>query len=56
MCRAAKAVGAHGLLLEVHPNPREARCDADQALTFGDFERIMSDLAAIPLVHDEADA
>jgi chorismate mutase/prephenate dehydratase len=52
MCRAAKAVGAHGLLLEVHPNPREARCDADQALTFGDFERIMTDLSAIPLIHD----
>jgi 3-deoxy-7-phosphoheptulonate synthase len=51
LCRAAKAVGAHGLLLEVHPNPAEAKCDADQALTFGDFARIMAELAEVPLVH-----
>jgi 3-deoxy-7-phosphoheptulonate synthase len=51
LCRAAKAVGAHGLLLEVHPNPSEAKCDADQALTFGDFARIMAELAEVPLVH-----
>jgi chorismate mutase/prephenate dehydratase len=49
LCRAAKAVGAHGLLLEVHPNPAEAKCDADQALTFGDFKRIMDELALIPI-------
>ena len=49
LCRAAKAVGAHGLLIEVHPNPAEAKCDADQAQTFGDFRRIMADLAGIPL-------
>ncbi|HEX3463275.1 MAG TPA: 3-deoxy-7-phosphoheptulonate synthase [Candidatus Elarobacter sp.] len=48
LCRAAKAVGAHGLLLEVHPNPAEAKCDADQALTFGDFKRIMAELASVP--------
>ena len=48
LCRAAKAVGAHGLLLEVHPNPAEAMCDADQALTFGDFARIMAELASVP--------
>ena len=51
LCRAAKAVGAHGLLLEVHPNPSEAKCDADQALTFGDFASIMAELAEVPLVH-----
>ncbi len=49
LCSAAKAVGAHGLLVEVHPNPAEAKCDADQAQTFGDFRRIMGDLAGIPL-------
>jgi len=52
LCRAAKAVGAHGLLVEVHPNPSEARSDADQALTFGDFARIMRELDAIPLLQD----
>ena len=50
LCRAAKAVGAHGLLLEVHPNPAEAMCDADQALTFEDFAQITRDLSAIPLL------
>jgi chorismate mutase/prephenate dehydratase len=49
LCRAAKAVGAHGLLVEVHPNPREARSDADQALTFDDFAKIMAELAEIPV-------
>jgi 3-deoxy-D-arabino-heptulosonate 7-phosphate (DAHP) synthase len=48
LCRAAKAVGAHGLLIEVHPNPAEAKCDADQALTFSDFAQIVRELAAIP--------
>ncbi|HYZ15284.1 MAG TPA: 3-deoxy-7-phosphoheptulonate synthase [Candidatus Acidoferrum sp.] len=52
LCRAAKAVGAHGLLVEVHPNPVEAKSDADQQLTFGDFGRMMSELADVPLVHE----
>ena len=49
LCRAAKAVGAHGLLVEVHPNPTEARSDADQALTFNDFGRMMDELAKVPV-------
>jgi chorismate mutase/prephenate dehydratase len=48
LCRAAKAVGAHGILIEVHPNPEEAKSDKDQALTFDDFRVIMDDLAKIP--------
>lgn len=48
LCLAAKAVGAHGLLIEVHPNPSEAKSDADQALTFGDFALIMEALARVP--------
>ena len=48
LCRAAKAVGAHGIIVEVHPNPEEAKSDKDQALTFDDFEEIMSDLDGIP--------
>jgi 3-deoxy-7-phosphoheptulonate synthase len=51
LCRAAKAVGAHGLLIEVHPNPSEAKSDADQALTFGDFAEVMRELGEVPLVH-----
>jgi chorismate mutase/prephenate dehydratase len=49
LARAAKAVGAHGILVEVHPNPAEAKSDAEQALTFEDFELIMADLGQIPV-------
>src|SRR6185503_997131 len=48
LCRAAKAVGADGILIEVHPNPAVAKSDADQALTFADFEEIVADLSRIP--------
>ena len=48
LCRAAKAVGAHGIIIEVHPDPKVAKSDADQALTFQDFNDIMSDLNDIP--------
>jgi len=40
--RAALAAGAHGLLVEVHPDPSRARCDGPQALAAADLE----DLAA----------
>jgi chorismate mutase/prephenate dehydratase len=52
LCRAAKAVGADGILIEVHPNPAVAKSDAEQALTFADYEQIVADLANIPLVQD----
>jgi 3-deoxy-7-phosphoheptulonate synthase len=49
LCLAAKAVGAHGLLIEVHPNPPEAKSDKDQALTFEDFADVISQLKRIPV-------
>jgi 3-deoxy-7-phosphoheptulonate synthase len=49
LCRAAKAVGAHGIIVEVHPNPPEAKSDKEQALTFDDFAGIVADVNAIPL-------
>jgi 3-deoxy-7-phosphoheptulonate synthase len=52
LCRAAKAVGAHGLLVEVHPNPSEALSDSEQALTFNDFGRMMEELALVPIMND----
>ena len=54
LCRAAKAVGAHGILVEVHPNPPEAKSDKDQALTFDDFGSIMSELSQIPVSYRAA--
>jgi 3-deoxy-7-phosphoheptulonate synthase len=34
---AAAAVGADGIIVEVHPNPDEAICDGPQALRTEDF-------------------
>ena len=44
---AALAAGADGLLVEVHPNPPEAWCDADQALTPAEFALLMDRLDAV---------
>jgi 3-deoxy-7-phosphoheptulonate synthase len=44
---AAVAAGADGLLVEIHPNPPEAWCDADQALTPGEFAQLMDRLEAV---------
>ena len=55
MCRAAKAAGAHGLILEVHPNPPEALSDKDQALTFDDFREIVRELERVPIFDASSD-
>jgi 3-deoxy-7-phosphoheptulonate synthase len=47
LSRAAVAAGADGLLIEVHPNPCEAWCDADQALTLAEFATLMGQLGAV---------
>lgn len=44
LAKAALAVGADGLLIEVHPNPASALSDGDQALTVGEFAALVSDL------------
>jgi 3-deoxy-D-arabino-heptulosonate 7-phosphate (DAHP) synthase len=48
MAWAARAAGAHGLLIEVHPEPEKALSDADQSLAFGEFAVLMSKLATVP--------
>jgi 3-deoxy-7-phosphoheptulonate synthase len=47
LCYAAAAVGADGLIVEVHPNPKEALSDGDQALTFESFEMMMRQLEKV---------
>ncbi len=44
---AAVAAGADGLLVEIHPSPKDAWCDADQALTPGEFAQLMDALRAV---------
>ncbi len=41
---AAAAAGADGLILEVHPNPQEAKSDGQQALNFDNFSNLMNKL------------
>jgi 3-deoxy-7-phosphoheptulonate synthase len=47
LARAAVAAGADGLMIEVHPNPKEALVDGLQSLTPSDFSRLMKDIALI---------
>jgi 3-deoxy-7-phosphoheptulonate synthase len=41
IAKAAVAVGADGLIIEVHPNPEEAFSDGAQSLLPGQFEELM---------------
>ncbi|GAI79889.1 unnamed protein product [marine sediment metagenome] len=47
IAKAAVAAGADGLLVEVHPNPKEALVDGLQSLTPSDFARLMEELRSI---------
>jgi 3-deoxy-7-phosphoheptulonate synthase len=47
MAKAVIAAGADGLLIEVHPNPKEALVDGLQSLTPSDFTRLMEELRPI---------
>ena len=42
--KAAIAVGADGIIVEVHPSPGAALSDREQQLTFSDFADLMADL------------
>ncbi|MBI5751270.1 MAG: 3-deoxy-7-phosphoheptulonate synthase [Hydrogenophilales bacterium] len=50
LSRAAIAAGADGLLVEMHPKPCEAWCDADQALNPDELKQLMGELAGIAQV------
>ncbi|MFV2062759.1 MAG: bifunctional 3-deoxy-7-phosphoheptulonate synthase/chorismate mutase [Chloroflexota bacterium] len=41
---AGAAVGADGLIIEVHPDPPSARSDSEQSLSFPEFGDLMDDL------------
>ena len=47
MAKAAVAVGADGLIIEVHNHPEEALCDGQQSLNIDEFSRMMTDLKKI---------
>jgi 3-deoxy-7-phosphoheptulonate synthase len=47
LCMAALAAGADGVMVEIHPNPREALCDGTQSLTTDAFGAMMNDLRGL---------
>jgi len=47
LSRAGAAVGADGLLVDVHPHPEQALCDGPQALLFDMFKEMVSEVRAI---------
>ncbi|MFT7616647.1 MAG: 3-deoxy-7-phosphoheptulonate synthase [Planctomycetota bacterium] len=47
MARAAVAVGADGLMMEVHPRPELAKSDGRQTLDFVEFDELMQELEPI---------
>ena len=44
LSRVAVAAGADGLIVEVHPNPDKAWSDAEQTLSFMEFDEMMASL------------
>ncbi len=44
---AATAIGADGLLIEVHPKPAKALSDGDQALSFEEFDELLKQTQTI---------
>ena len=49
LAKAAVAVGADGLILEVHPKPEEALSDGPQSLLPEQFAKLMDELRAVAL-------
>ena len=47
MARAGVAVGADGLIIEVHSNPEQALCDGAQALTPAQYQELYQEVLAI---------
>jgi 3-deoxy-7-phosphoheptulonate synthase len=52
MARAGIAAGANGVIVEVHPNPKEAFSDGDQSLTLENFENMVTEVQRITRAMD----
>ena len=49
MSKAAAAVGADGLIIEVHPCPERALSDGPQSLDLQGFQELMESLGQAPV-------
>jgi 3-deoxy-7-phosphoheptulonate synthase len=47
MGKAALVAGAHGLMIEVHPEPEKALCDGAQSLTGDGFAELMKEIGGL---------
>jgi 3-deoxy-7-phosphoheptulonate synthase len=47
LARASVAVGADGMMIEVHPQPEKALCDGPESLSPDEFDRLMKDVRRI---------
>ncbi len=47
LAKAALAVGADGLMVEVHPKPECSLSDKDETINFADFKRLISEITVI---------
>ena len=47
LAKAALAVGAEGIMIEVHPEPEKSISDARQTLSFAAFAQLMADLKVL---------
>ncbi len=50
MARAAVVVGAHGIMVEVHPDPDRALCDGAQSLTGEGFKALVGDIRQLQAI------
>jgi 3-deoxy-7-phosphoheptulonate synthase len=56
LARAAIAVGADGVLVDVHPHPELALCDGPQALDGPELRELATAVRRLPAVLGRADA
>jgi 3-deoxy-7-phosphoheptulonate synthase len=56
LSRAAVAVGADGVIVDVHPHPEEALCDGPQALLGSELRTLAQSMRQLPPLLGRADA
>jgi len=47
LSKGALAVGADGIMIEIHPDPRAALCDGPQSLTLEEYALLMDELRSL---------
>ncbi len=47
LSKGALAVGADGVMVEIHPDPKAALCDGPQSLDFDEFKLLMQELKTV---------